>query len=171
MVGWVRMRKTSVTRLSRPRKGAGVNASTVYRRWASRVRLVGEALLERGQPLSPTPDTGALQTDLERLLIERGALLRTPAVVALFEVLLTESGTPSSENCARPRPFLCRPFAGGASHRRSRRGAWRAAGWHVVRGAGGVDHRAGAEAIVSRAEAALRDDHDVLIPRYSKKRK
>jgi Tetracyclin repressor-like, C-terminal domain len=30
---------------------------------------------------------------------------------------------------------------------------------------------AAAAAIVSRAEAALRDDHDVLIPRYSKKRK
>jgi AcrR family transcriptional regulator len=85
---------------------AGVNASTVYRRWGSRVRLVGEALLERGRPLSPTPDTGALRTDLERLLVEGGALLRTPAVSALFEVLLTESGTSSSEIArARDRFF------------------------------------------------------------------
>jgi AcrR family transcriptional regulator len=76
---------------------AGVNASTVYRRWGSKTRLVGEALLERGQPLSPTPDTGALHSDLERLLVEGGALLRTPAVRALFEVLLAESGHPVHE--------------------------------------------------------------------------
>ena len=85
---------------------AGVNASTVYRRWASRPRLVGEALLERGQPLSPTPDTGALRTDLERLLMEGGALLRTPAVVALFEVLLMQSNQPADDVAeARDRFF------------------------------------------------------------------
>ncbi|HET6317634.1 MAG TPA: TetR/AcrR family transcriptional regulator [Chloroflexota bacterium] len=85
---------------------AGVNASTVYRRWGSKTRLVGEALLERGRPLSPTPDTGALRTDLERLLLEGGALLRTPAVRALFEVLLSESGQPAPEVAhARDRFF------------------------------------------------------------------
>jgi AcrR family transcriptional regulator len=34
---------------------AGVHSTTIYRRWGSRSRLVGEALLERGRPLSPTP--------------------------------------------------------------------------------------------------------------------
>jgi AcrR family transcriptional regulator len=85
---------------------AGVHASSVYRRWGSRTRLVGEALLERGRPLSPTPDTGSLRTDLQRLLVEGGALLRSPAVVALFEVLLTESSNPSAEIAhARDRFF------------------------------------------------------------------
>ena len=86
---------------------AGVHVSTIYRRWGSKPRLVGEALLERGRPLSPTPDTGALRTDLERLLIEGGGLLRTPAVLALFEVLLAESKQPSAEVvCARDRFFV-----------------------------------------------------------------
>jgi AcrR family transcriptional regulator len=85
---------------------AGVNASSVYRRWGSKTRLVGEALLERARPLSPTPDTGALRSDLERLLLDGGALLRTPSVRALFEVLLSESGHPSREIAqARDRFF------------------------------------------------------------------
>jgi AcrR family transcriptional regulator len=75
---------------------AGVHASSVYRRWHTKYRLVGEALLERGRPLSPTPDTGALRTDLERLLVEGGSLLRTPAVQALFEVLLTDAKHPQT---------------------------------------------------------------------------
>jgi AcrR family transcriptional regulator len=73
---------------------AGVHATTVYRRWGSRARLAGEALLERGRPLSATPDTGALRTDLERLLLEGGALLRTAPVRAMLEVLLSESTDP-----------------------------------------------------------------------------
>jgi AcrR family transcriptional regulator len=85
---------------------AGVHATSVYRRWQSRARLVGEALLERGRPLSPTPDTGALRTDLEQLLLEGGALLRTPSVQALFEVLLTQSAHPTPEiERARDRFF------------------------------------------------------------------
>jgi AcrR family transcriptional regulator len=73
---------------------AGVHATTVYRRWGSRARLAGEALLERGRPLSATPDTGALRTDLERLLLEGGALLRTAPVRAMLEVLLSASTAP-----------------------------------------------------------------------------
>jgi AcrR family transcriptional regulator len=85
---------------------AGVNTSTLYRRWQSKKRLVGEALLERARPLTPTPDTGSLRGDLERLLLEGGALLRTPSVVALFEVLLSESERPSAEIArARDRFF------------------------------------------------------------------
>lgn len=74
---------------------AGVHATSIYRRWQSRARLVGEALLERGRPLSQTPDTGALRTDLEQLLLEGGALLRMPPVQALFEILLTQSEHPT----------------------------------------------------------------------------
>jgi AcrR family transcriptional regulator len=85
---------------------AGVHASSVYRRWGSKRRLVGEALLERGSPLSPTPDTGELRTDLERLLLEGGALLPAPAVQGLFEVLLTDAKHPSEEIAqARDRFF------------------------------------------------------------------
>jgi AcrR family transcriptional regulator len=71
---------------------AGVHPTTVYRRWATKARLVGEALLERSQTLSPTPDTGSLEEDLRRLIRDGAALVRTPAVKALFQVLLAESG-------------------------------------------------------------------------------
>jgi AcrR family transcriptional regulator len=85
---------------------AGVHATTLYRRWGSKGRLVGEALLERARPLVPTPDTGALRSDLERLLLEGGALLRTPPVRAMFEVLLSEFADPSAEIArARDRFF------------------------------------------------------------------
>lgn len=79
---------------------AGVHPTTVYRRWGTKSQLVGEALLERSRPLSPTPDTGALRTDLERLLLEGAALVRTPPVRALFEVLLAESTDPATEVAA-----------------------------------------------------------------------
>src|SRR6266542_6402050 len=69
---------------------AGVHASTIYRRWGSKSRLVGEAVLERGGPLSPTPDTGTLRGDLIRLVLDGAELLRTPPVRALFVVLLVE---------------------------------------------------------------------------------
>jgi AcrR family transcriptional regulator len=79
---------------------AGVHPTTVYRRWGTKSRLVGEALLERSRPLSPTPDTGSLRTDLEQLLLEGAGLVRTPAVRALFEVLLAGSAGPSPEVAA-----------------------------------------------------------------------
>jgi AcrR family transcriptional regulator len=83
-----------------------VHATSVYRRWGTKARLVGEALLERGRPLTPTPDTGRLRTDLERVLIEGGALVRTAPVRALFELLLTESEHQSPEIArARDRFF------------------------------------------------------------------
>jgi len=79
---------------------AGVHPTTVYRRWRTKSQLVGEALLERSRPLSPTPDTGSLRTDLERLLLEGAGLVRTPAVRALFEVLLAGSADASTEVAA-----------------------------------------------------------------------
>ena len=85
------------TELPEVARRAGVHPTTVYRRWGSKGRLIGEALIERGRPLSPTPDTGALRTDLERLLIEGGALLRTPPVRAMFEVLMSDPKVPTAE--------------------------------------------------------------------------
>jgi AcrR family transcriptional regulator len=79
---------------------AGVHPTTVYRRWGTKSRVVGEALLERSRPLSATPDTGSLRTALERLLADGAGLVRTPAVRALFEVLLAGSADPAAEVAA-----------------------------------------------------------------------
>lgn len=70
---------------------AGVHPTTVYRRWASRSQLVGEAILDNARTLSPTPNTGSLASDLERLLLDGASLVRTPAVRALFQVLIAEA--------------------------------------------------------------------------------
>jgi AcrR family transcriptional regulator len=85
------------TELPEIARRASVHPTTVYRRWGTKARLVGEALLERSRPLSPTPDTGTLRSDLERLLLDGAALVHTPPVRALFEVLLAESTDPSPE--------------------------------------------------------------------------
>jgi AcrR family transcriptional regulator len=79
---------------------AGVHPTTVYRRWGTKAQLVGEALIERAGTLSPTPDTGALRTDLERLLLDGAALVHTPPVRALFEVLMAHSTDLSTEVAA-----------------------------------------------------------------------
>jgi len=76
---------------------AGVHPTSVYRRWGTKARLVGEALLEQAHPLTPTPDTGTLRGDLEQLLSDGAALFSTPPVRALFEVLLSHSADPSPQ--------------------------------------------------------------------------
>jgi AcrR family transcriptional regulator len=76
---------------------AGVHPTTIYRRWQTKARLVGEALLERSLPLTPTPDTGSLRGDLEQLLIDGAALVGTPAVRALLEVLLDQGPEAGAE--------------------------------------------------------------------------
>lgn len=43
---------------------AGVNKTTLYRRWGSREELVLDAMLERGEQHVPIPDTGSLRGDL-----------------------------------------------------------------------------------------------------------
>jgi AcrR family transcriptional regulator len=85
------------TELPEVARRAGVHPSTVYRRWTTKGRLVGEALLDRARPLRPTPDTGALESDLVQLLSEGRALIRTAPVRALFAVLIDESADPSAE--------------------------------------------------------------------------
>jgi AcrR family transcriptional regulator len=49
---------------------AGVNKTTLYRRWGSKEELLLDALLERGERRVPIPDTGSLRDDL--LTVARG---------------------------------------------------------------------------------------------------
>ncbi len=65
--------------MARPRRmisggSKGVHPTTVYRRWHTKSRLIGEAMLEAPAPLITTPDMGALETDLLQLLTEAAAL-------------------------------------------------------------------------------------------------
>ncbi|MGW3352426.1 TetR/AcrR family transcriptional regulator [Nonomuraea rubra] len=62
---------------------AGVNKTTIYRRWGNKVGLVSTALIERRGQLVPPPDTGTLRGDLIELLKEIRLGLGVPWVVAL----------------------------------------------------------------------------------------
>jgi AcrR family transcriptional regulator len=56
---------------------SGVNASTIYRRWATRERLAVDALLGRVDAAIPIPDTGSLHADVRQLLGDLTSFYRT----------------------------------------------------------------------------------------------
>lgn len=62
---------------------AGVNKTTLYRRWGDREKLILDAMVETGCERVPVPNTGSLCEDLRVLGKEVVASLRTPEVDAL----------------------------------------------------------------------------------------
>ncbi len=74
-------------RVDRVAERAGVNKTTVYRRWGTKSGLVTTALLERTAEMVPPPDTGTLRGDIVALLREIRASLRTPWIAALVREL------------------------------------------------------------------------------------
>jgi AcrR family transcriptional regulator len=63
---------------------AGVNKTTIYRRWGNKPALVATAFLERHRDVVPPPDTGSLYDDLLTLLIDMRSGLQTPWVAVLL---------------------------------------------------------------------------------------
>ncbi len=57
---------------------AGVHETSIYRRWKTKATLVTDALLTLAGEAVPTPDTGALRTDLAALLRQVVAFVRSP---------------------------------------------------------------------------------------------
>jgi AcrR family transcriptional regulator len=62
---------------------AGVNKTTIYRRWGSKEELVLDALLELGERRVPIPDTGSLRDDLLTVAREIAASLASPEADAV----------------------------------------------------------------------------------------
>ncbi|APR82369.1 Transcriptional regulator, TetR family protein [Minicystis rosea] len=73
---------------------AGVNKTTVYRRWATKSDLVTAALTARALPDFEMPDTGALRTDLLALLRPFVARVSKPEGRALARMMLMEMDHP-----------------------------------------------------------------------------
>ncbi|RAY14068.1 TetR family transcriptional regulator [Actinomadura craniellae] len=73
---------------------AGVNKTTIYRRWRTKAGLVSTAIIERRGELVPPADTGSLRGDLIELLKEIRLGLKIPWVAAL----LREAGPRTAEN-------------------------------------------------------------------------
>jgi AcrR family transcriptional regulator len=78
----------SVERVARR---AGVNKTTLYRRWGSREELVLEAMLERAGEHISVPDTGSLRDDLLELARTAAANAATPEVAAMARAVAAES--------------------------------------------------------------------------------
>ncbi len=83
-VGYLALRMDDVAR------AAGVNKTTVYRRWPTKMELVTEAMRRERERRSVAPDTGSLREDLRimlRAFVEQG---RSP----LARAWLSELGNP-----------------------------------------------------------------------------
>lgn len=63
----------------------GVHETTLYRRWKTREQLIVDAVASRVAHDIPTPDTGALRSDLIQLLQSLRTFLRSPVGQALIQ--------------------------------------------------------------------------------------
>ena len=82
---------------------AGVNRTTVYRRWRSKAELLSDALLDDMRAKVPTPDTGSFRGDLEQLLASIARVLGDPALRGVFHILAGGSDSDASGAAAKTR--------------------------------------------------------------------
>lgn len=68
---------------------AGVNKTTVYRRWPTKPVLVADLLADLADERVPTPDTGGLTTDLAAMLGQLTEVLRLRGVRAVLRAVVT----------------------------------------------------------------------------------
>ena len=70
---------------------AGVNRTTVHRRWPNLEDLVAEALIERATDAIPMPDTGTVRGDLRLLLHEIAGYIDTAETRNRIRALLSDA--------------------------------------------------------------------------------
>lgn len=89
---------------------AGVNKTTVYRRWPTKAALVGAALATFSDD-DELPDSGSLRGDLLKLLRQRVRLAANPEKRAAARVLTTELDHPEVAAIAKTvRELFRRPW-------------------------------------------------------------
>ena len=77
--------------LERIARRAGVNPTSLYRRWGSRERLVLEAMLEQVAANVPVPDTGSLREDLLELARTAATNSARPEVAAMARAVAAQA--------------------------------------------------------------------------------
>jgi AcrR family transcriptional regulator len=77
--------------LERIARRAGVNTTSLYRRWGSRERLVLEAMLEQVAEHVSVPDTGSLRDDLLELARTAAANSARPEVAAMARAVAAQA--------------------------------------------------------------------------------
>jgi len=80
---------------------AGVNKTTIYRRWPLKTDLVAAAIGSLAGSMEPLPDTGSLDEDLVELVGRTVRLARTPEGRAIMRLIVTEGGDPEVDTVAR----------------------------------------------------------------------
>ncbi|MFB7944247.1 TetR/AcrR family transcriptional regulator [Kitasatospora phosalacinea] len=80
---------------------AGVNPTSVYRRWGDLNGLLADVTATRLAPEDPPPDTGSLRTDLLQWAERTRAAITTPEVQALLRHAVGQSAT-----CPGPTPRM-----------------------------------------------------------------
>lgn len=73
---------------------AGVNKTSIYRRWADKAELVRDALAAAMSHADETPDTGELRGDLVGLARAVAEFAQSPVGTAIVRILLAEGGNP-----------------------------------------------------------------------------
>ncbi|MFE6174709.1 TetR/AcrR family transcriptional regulator [Streptomyces sp. NPDC056464] len=87
---------------------AGVHKTTVYRRWKDRESLVVDALSEHFATDIPTPDTGAIETDLRALARALAQSMTGPVGRAVHSAMYSDAGRLPEIAEARQRVFADR---------------------------------------------------------------
>jgi AcrR family transcriptional regulator len=77
--------------LERIARRAGVNTTSLYRRWGNRERLVLEAMLEQVAQHVSVPDTGSLRDDLLELARTAAANSARPEVAAMARAVAAQA--------------------------------------------------------------------------------
>lgn len=83
-------------RLSLPdiAEAAGLNKTSLYRRWPTKGELVRDALTASMTPPHDVPDTGDLRSDLLAMTRTAVAFVESPQGMAVHRMLLAESANP-----------------------------------------------------------------------------
>jgi AcrR family transcriptional regulator len=80
---------------------AGVNKTTVYRRWPTKCELAGAAIRAFAGHHDPLPDTGSIRGDLLEMIRRAMAYATTPEGRAFSRLLANESSDPEIDELAR----------------------------------------------------------------------
>ncbi len=73
---------------------AGVNKTSIYRRWPSKIELVRDALGTATHHTQEAPNTGTLRGDLIALARTVAAFTQSPVGTAVVRIMLAESSNP-----------------------------------------------------------------------------
>ena len=80
---------------------AGVNKTTIYRRWPTKAELVQAACHELADEVDSAPDTGSLRADLLEMLRNFRDLLDTPRGRSLVRMVISEGDDSEVSRLAR----------------------------------------------------------------------